>query len=215
MHPTPASASIGVRPMRLSDLPSVMAIDRQSFPRPWPLEAWLSELQNTAAHFVVACAGAPPAPHSWLRRWLARSRQSNMPVVGFAGMWMMTDEAHIATIAVDPAWRRRGVGEQMLRELLRQATARHATTVTLEVRVSNVGAQALYRKYGFEVVGQRKAYYQDNREDALIMTITRFTDPSYQEQLGLSARADAPRSLGMSASDHSSDAESAINNCAL
>ncbi len=188
MWSNPLSAQIYVRPMRLGDLPAVMVIDRQSFPRPWPLEAWMSELKNTAtACFIVACAKPAHPPRSLLQRWLERLRINNAAetVIGFAGMWMMTDEAHIATIAVDPAWRRRGVGERMLRTLLREAAARHASTVTLEVRVSNLGAQALYQKYGFEVVGLRKAYYQDNREDALIMTITRFADRAYKEQLGL------------------------------
>lgn len=189
-------ASVVVTTMSLDDIPAVMAIERASFPRPWPERAYRYELtENPEAYFVVARAyeveATPAAPRShWQRLAQRLGLQGRAPaqralhtVVGFAGMWMHVDEAHIATIATHPGWRRRGVGERILVNLLREAQRRRAEIVTLEVRVSNVAAQHLYRKYGFEEVGRRKAYYQDNREDALLMTIVHFNTPEYRAQL--------------------------------
>ena len=110
-------------------------------------------------------------------------------VVGYAGMWMMVDEAHIATIASHPQWRGCGVGELLLVSMLDEAQRRHAIHATLEVRVSNVVAQRLYHKYEFEEVGRRKAYYQDNREDAFIYTVTCFQTPEYIARLHTHRRA--------------------------
>ncbi|MCS7055643.1 MAG: ribosomal protein S18-alanine N-acetyltransferase [Thermoflexales bacterium] len=182
--------------MSLDDIPAVMAIERASFPRPWPERAYRYELtENPQAYFVVARAHERPTAQmmprpGWQRlaqRFGLQRRDSAQftpyVVVGFAGMWMHVDEAHIATIATHPDWRRRGVGQRILINLLREAQRRHARVVTLEVRVSNFAAQQLYRKYGFEEVGRRKAYYQDNREDALLMTIVHFDTPEYRAQL--------------------------------
>jgi ribosomal-protein-alanine N-acetyltransferase len=140
--------------MTLDDLPAVQQIERESFTTPWPPHAYRSELEtNRLAHYVVARAGGG--------------------VVGFGGMWMMVDEAHITTFAVSRAWRRQGVGERLLTALLDYAIARHASEATLEVRPSNHPARRLYEKYGFELVGVRPRYYTDDNEDALIMTTSR------------------------------------------
>lgn len=187
---------IVVTPMSLDDIPAVMAIERTSFPRPWPERAYRYELtENPEAYFVVARAheaeARPPTSRlpwrhlaqrlGWQRR--ASATQTLPKVVGFAGMWMHVDEAHIATIATHPDWRRRGIAQRILIALLREAQRRHAEIVTLEVRVSNLAAQRLYLKYGFEEVGRRKAYYQDNREDALLMTIVHFNTSEYRARL--------------------------------
>ena len=146
--------ALRVEPMTLDDLPSVHAIERASFAVPWPDDAYRNEIQtNRLATYVVARLGED--------------------VVGFAGLWVMVDEAHITTFAVDPRWRRRGVGERMLLTLLDLAVARQAREATLEVRLSNLPARKLYEKHGFRPVGIRVRYYSDNGEDALIMT----TDP--------------------------------------
>ena len=92
----------------------------------------------------------------------------------------MVDEAHISTIASNGDWRRRGVGELLLASLIDQATELGAHMVTLEVRVSNETAQALYRKYGMTVAGKRKHYYSDNGEDAFIMSTPTLTSAEYQ-----------------------------------
>jgi ribosomal-protein-alanine N-acetyltransferase len=140
--------------MTLDDLRAVHAIERASFSVPWPDDAYRNELlTNRLASYVVARAGDV--------------------VVGFAGLWVMVDEAHVTTFAVDPGWRRRGVGERLLLALLDIAVTRRAREATLEVRLSNMPARRLYEKYGFRPVGVRPRYYSDNGEDALIMT----TDP--------------------------------------
>lgn len=196
-----ATRSIVIEPMDVRDIPAVMEIERMAFPRPWPEKAYRYELaENDNAYFVVARASnaedviaSPASPWRRLAQLLhlpgsaaaqtARIAAHIAPVIGFAGMWMYVDEAHVATIATHPGVRGRGIGKRILLNLLREAQRRHAVTVTLEVRVSNIVAQNMYRKYGFEEVGRRKAYYHDNREDALLMTITNFESPAYRGRL--------------------------------
>ena len=137
--------------MTLEDIPAVHRIERASFAVPWPDDAYRNEIAtNRLASYVIARAGDE--------------------VVGFAGLWVMVDEAHITTFAVDPRWRRRGVGQWLLLRLLELANDRQAREATLEVRLSNMPARRLYEKYGFRPVGIRPRYYSDNGEDALIMT---------------------------------------------
>jgi ribosomal-protein-alanine N-acetyltransferase len=137
--------------MTVADLPAVHGIEHASFTTPWPDDAYRSEIEsNRLASYLVARVGDQ--------------------VVGFAGIWLMVDEAHITTFAVHPDWRRRGIGERLLLTLLDVSLARHAREATLEVRLSNVAARRLYEKYGFLPVGLRPRYYTDNGEDALIMT---------------------------------------------
>jgi ribosomal-protein-alanine N-acetyltransferase len=143
--------SLRIRAMSVADLPAVHAIEHASFSTPWPDDAYRSEIEtNRLATYVVAT----------LRD----------EVVAFAGIWLMVDEAHITTFAVDPANRRRGIGERLLLTLLDVALQRGAREATLEVRLSNVAARRLYEKFGFRPVGLRPRYYSDNGEDALIMT---------------------------------------------
>lgn len=126
------------------------------------------------------------------------------PILGFAGMWIAFDEAHITTIGIDPDARGRGLGELLLVALIDEAFRRHANWLTLEVRVSNTAAQALYQKYGFHEQGRRKRYYSDNNEDALIMWSESLSDPDYQVKIEglrgqLMTRFDAgPGELGLS-----------------
>jgi len=103
------------------------------------------------------------------------------PIVGYGGFWLMAGEAHITTIAVRPELRRRGIGELLLVAMLDRATELGAEVATLEVRVSNIAAQTLYRKYGFRQVGLRRRYYSNN-EDALIMTTNRLTSAPFQRR---------------------------------
>jgi len=105
------------------------------------------------------------------------------PILGFAGIWLMVEEAHLVTIAVDPAHRRKGLGELLLVVMLEWAERLGAQVMTLEVRVSNKGAQALYQKYGFVTQGVRQHYYSDNGEDALLMTTEPLTSPAFQGRL--------------------------------
>ena len=152
-----------VRPMTYDDLPEVQHIERSSFATPWPSNAYRQELEtNRLAHYVVAVMGGA--------------------IVGYAGIWLMVDEAHVTTFAVHPRYRRRRIGERLLVALLDLSLARHAHEATLEVRLSNLPARRLYEKYGFRPVGIRPRYYSDDHEDALIMT----TEPL--EGLAMTAR---------------------------
>ena len=140
-----------IEPMGIDDLPIVQAIEESSFTTPWPPHAYRSEIEtNRLAQYVVA--------------------RVDGRVVAYAGMWLMVDEAHITTFAVDPRWRRQRIGERLLITLLDLARGRRAREATLEVRLSNVAARRLYEKYGFRPVGLRPRYYSDDNEDALIMT---------------------------------------------
>ena len=150
--------------MTLDDIPAVHRIERASFAVPWPDDAYRSELvTNRLASYVVARAG-----HE---------------LVGFAGLWVMVDEAHITTFAVDPRWRRRGVGQWLLLRLLELSNERRAREATLEVRLSNMPARRLYEKYGFRPVGIRPRYYSDNGEDALIMTTDALASATMRDRL--------------------------------
>ena len=150
--------------MSVADLAQVQAIERASFTTPWPPQAYRSEIETNrlASYLVVRAAGR---------------------VIAYAGVWLMVDEAHITTFAVDPAYRRRGVGERLLLALLDVAIARGAHEATLEVRLSNLPARRLYEKYGFRPVGLRPRYYTDDHEDALIMTTEPLAGDEMQERL--------------------------------
>ena len=146
-----SDAVLLIRPMAIDDLATVQHIERTSFSTPWPPQAYRQELEtNRLAHYLVAQLGGE--------------------VVGYGGIWIMVDEAHVTTFAVHPAYRRRRIGERLLLALLDLSVDRGAREATLEVRLSNVGARRLYEKYGFRPVGIRPRYYSDNQEDALIMT---------------------------------------------
>jgi ribosomal-protein-alanine N-acetyltransferase len=146
-----------IEAMRLEDLDEVQRIEQASFSTPWPSNAYQSELQtNRLASYLVA--------------------RIDDRVVGYGGMWLMVDEAHITTFAVHPAWRRQRIGERLLLAFLDLARDRHAREATLEVRLSNLAARRLYEKYGFRPVGLRPRYYSDNNEDALIMTTEPLAD---------------------------------------
>lgn len=130
--------------------------------------------------------------------------QPPAPIVGFAGMWLAFDEAHITTIGVEPTHRGHGLGELLLVAMFDEAFRRHTNWLTLEVRVSNLPAQGLYRKYGFTEQGRRTRYYSDNNEDALIMWSESLSDPSYQERIEqlrdelIDRLGASPPSLGLS-----------------
>lgn len=151
---------VHVGPMRRRHLRSVLRIEAQVYPRPWSHSLFVSELalRSTRA-YVVAKVGRD--------------------VVGYAGLMMSITDGHITTIAVDPAWHRSGIGSRLLLALAREAIDRGATALTLEVRLSNRGAQDLYRRFGFAPVGVRKGYYADTGEDALVMWAYDVNDPEY------------------------------------
>jgi [ribosomal protein S18]-alanine N-acetyltransferase len=155
---------IGLAAMHAGDLDAVQRIERASFTTPWPAYAYRQEIEtNRLAHYIVARAGDE--------------------IVGFAGMWMMVDQAHVTTFAVDPKWRRKGIGGQMVRALLQMARPLGARQATLEVRLSNLAARRLYEKFGFRPVGIRPRYYSDDGEDALIMTTDDLDSPDMRKRI--------------------------------
>jgi [ribosomal protein S18]-alanine N-acetyltransferase len=189
--------------MTMSDVPRVIEIERLAYPSTWPPSAYRKELQeNRWAHYIVLrdkkILEARPAvtvPESVekQRRIFPLSLLPNRittttptpelaSIIGFAGLWLMVDEAHITTIAMHPDFRRHGLGEFMLMHLIEIAYSISAKWVTLEVRVSNYNAQNLYRKYGFREAGVRHKYYSDNQEDALIMWTDEINSPAYKQK---------------------------------
>ena len=155
---------IVIEEMRLEDIPAVQLVENVSFPLPWPANAFRHELTgNKNAHYIVAREGEH--------------------IVGYAGLWLSLDEAHITTFAVLPEHRRRRIGERMLVSLFERAEKLGAEWLTLEVRASNLPAQRLYEKYGFRPAGIRRRYYSDNNEDAIIMWTERLRDRSVRDRL--------------------------------
>jgi len=148
---------LSFRRMKLEDVPRVHEIDVLSFTLPWPEKSYLFELAEN------------PATLAWVAEIISQDNTPN--VIGMAVVWIVVDEAHIATIAIHPDYRGIGIGKKLLTETLRQAIQRGVVQATLEVRESNMLAQQLYIKFGFKIVGRRFHYYKDNNEDAVLMTV--------------------------------------------
>lgn len=174
-----------LRYMRLDDIPQVVNVDALSFPSPWSSASYAFEISNNSTSHMIVLEMQRLRSPGWRRVWQRLGGQFDPPlIVGYAGMWNIGGEAHISTIAVHPAWRGQGFGEVLLNGLLTRAATLNAEYSVLEVRVSNESAQNLYRKYGYEVVGDRKGYYRDNNEDAYLMQIPAL-DAAYIQQLHL------------------------------
>lgn len=144
-----------IAPMSLQDLEAVLEIERSAFSFPWPQNSFYREIVNNdyAYYFVV------------------RLKDENK-IIGYGGIWVLLDEAHITTLAVHPLYRQAGAGSFLLSHLLKEALSKGARQVFLEVRDSNLAARTLYEKYNFAIVGRRKNYYY--HEDALLM-VHKFT----------------------------------------
>ena len=162
--------TVVITPMRRRHVRAVLRIEEQVYPRPWTSALFLSELalRSTRAYFVA---------------------RVGREVVGYAGVMISFEDAHVTTIAVDPAWHRHGIGTRLLVALARESLVRGAQHMTLEVRVTNSGAQDLYRRFGFAPVGVRKNYYPETNEDALVMWVHDIDAPEYARLLaGLERR---------------------------
>ena len=150
--------------MRRRHLRGVLRIEAQVYPRPWTLGLFLSELAlRTTRVYIVAKSGST--------------------VIGYAGLMITGTDGHVTTIAVDPAFHRRGIGSRLLLALSRAGIAAGCTALTLEVRVSNNAAQEMYRRFGYAPAGVRKNYYSETNEDALVMWVHDVDLPSYAERL--------------------------------
>lgn len=139
-----------IRDMRAEDVSGVLEVEQECFTLPWSRKAFEAELDdNDLAHYLVM--------------------ENEGRIIGYAGVWIVLDEAHVTNIAICQNYRRRGLGERLLVELIRSAKQYGALSMTLEVRVTNSAAQKLYEKLGFVKRGIRRQYYSDTKEDALIM----------------------------------------------
>jgi [ribosomal protein S18]-alanine N-acetyltransferase len=182
-----------VRPMTEGDIPQVVAIEHESFPTTWPQTAYRRELTNNLARYLVLIDRSlqPLNPVTLRRRrsLLDFFRREEAPppttdfIVGYVGLWLMVDDAHIVAIAVREAYRGKGLGELLLTEAIDLALSNNQESVTLEVRRSNNVAQSLYEKYRFLKVGVRRRYYSDNHEDAIIMTTPPIQSEPFIEHL--------------------------------
>ena len=159
-----APLEVHLVPMRRRHLRAVLRIESQVYPRPWSLPLFMSELnlRTSRAYYVARVDGS---------------------VVGYAGLMLTGDDGHVTTIAVDPAWHRHKIGTRLLLNLAREARHRSARHLTLEVRMSNTGAQALYRKFGFRPAGIRKNYYLETNEDAMVMWADDIDTDDYASRL--------------------------------
>lgn len=156
-------ASIAIRDMKKKDLGRVAELERLCFSMPWSEKALASELKNKVALYQVL--------------------EHDGKIAAYAGMWLVLDEAHVTNVAVDPEFRRQGLGLMLMLDMMRRARSRGATRMTLEVREKNYGAQSFYAALGFIKAGIRRGYYSDTGEDAFILwndsldaTLEKFTD---------------------------------------
>lgn len=159
------TARLQIRAMQPEDLPEVQAIDRFSFTLPWPESAYRHEIEDNRLSLCLVAEAQEPGVEAH--------------IVSMIVVWLVLDEAHIATIATHPDYRQRGIARALLAVALRQSIQRGAKSATLEVRASNLHAQALYQQFGFDIVGRRRRYYRDNQEDALLMTVNALDEIYY------------------------------------
>ena len=190
-----------IRRMVKEDLEQVNEIDHEAFPTQWPPANYKQELQNKIAYYIVQCdstrilpaSGRPPKQNnSFISRLMPWVKKPNaaplLPtprhcITGFAGIWMLAGEGHITNIAVRGEYRGRRLGELLLLATIDLGQSLDAMFMTLEVRASNIVAQALYNKYGFTEMGVRKGYYLDNHENAIIMSTETLKSDTYQARL--------------------------------
>jgi ribosomal-protein-alanine N-acetyltransferase len=138
--------------MKIKDLEAVLEIERASFATPWTKNMFLSDLQNKSSHLRVAIA----------------SREKRK-VVGYSAFWFISEEVHITNLAAHSQFRRQKIGERLLVDILEEAKSKGVKRALLEVRISNINARELYKKFGFREISIRKSYYSDTGEDALVM----------------------------------------------
>lgn len=143
-------ADLVLQPMQVADLERVIEIEEESFGSPWSVDSFKKELtKNQYAHYLVLKKGPE--------------------IIGYIGVWIFVIEGHITTLAIDPAYRRQGLAKYLLDWIVSSLVESEVKKVTLEVRVSNQAARRLYQDYGFEELGIKEDYYQNNQEDAVVM----------------------------------------------
>ncbi|MFN2144863.1 MAG: ribosomal protein S18-alanine N-acetyltransferase [Anaerolineales bacterium] len=153
-----AGTAITIRRMTMEDLTRVHELDQICFSAPWSLRTFQKELEENEASSQWVAVLEEPAGKPGL-------------IVGAIVTWLVVDEVHIATLSVDPDYRRNRIASRLICTALRDGVSRGATASTLEVREGNAAAQRLYYKFGFQLMGRRPGYYQDNGEDAILLTL--------------------------------------------
>ncbi|WP_378956107.1 ribosomal protein S18-alanine N-acetyltransferase [Pelosinus sp. sgz500959] len=138
-----------IRRMNEFDIDDVLAVEEQSFTIPWSRAGFVAEMKNELSHYLVMI--------------------SDGHIIGYAGMWLIVDEAHVTNVAIIPQYQGQKLGGKLMAALIQHAKERGALSMTLEVRTSNLVAQGMYAKFGFVARGVRKKYYTDTQEDAVIM----------------------------------------------
>ncbi len=183
--------TLKLRYMTLNDVPQVVAIDRWSFSSPWTARTYAYEVAEAEqSHMMVLeRPGTPPRLSGWRRFLKSLTGAADLPgtLLAYGGLWLARGEGHISTIASHPEYRGKGYGEIALVAMLRRSVTLGATYAALEVRVTNVVAQRLYLKYGFQVYSTRPRYYRDNGEDAYDMRLV--LTPEVCEQIETSFAA--------------------------
>ncbi|MDO9085529.1 MAG: ribosomal protein S18-alanine N-acetyltransferase [Anaerolineaceae bacterium] len=166
---------INYRQMEINDLNAVLTIDKLAFPNPWPVNAFQYELENNTN----------------ARLWIGElQNNSENQIIATAVIWIILDEAHIGTLAIHPDFHKKGIGQQFLSFILSQLISENITRIFLEVRQSNLIAINLYRKFGFDIDGERKKYYRDNGETAILMSAPIKSTDFYEDFLFLSESED-------------------------
>lgn len=140
-----------LRAMTIKDVNGVYEIERLCFTIPWSKDSFRSEIKrNKNANYTVVV-----------------SDDGN--IIGYGGLWLVIDEAHITNVAIHPEYRRLGIARALIKTMMNKASSKNISGMTLEVRESNIAARNLYQSLGFEKGGLRKGYYPDNGENAIIM----------------------------------------------
>ncbi len=179
--------SLSLRYMQLADIPQVLAIDQLSFDPPWSARSYAYELgESNYSHMSVLELDGESKPVTGLRRLVQNlsggPSTGERRIVAYGGLWHIMDEAHISTIAAHPAERGHGYGEIILAGMVRRSITLGAGYIVLEVRVSNVAAQNLYKKYEFTILDTKPRYYHNNGEDAYDMRLD-LSDPARCQRL--------------------------------
>ena len=155
---------VHVEPMRRRHLRAVHRIDKQVYPRPWSLAIYHRELAEKQSRvYRVARVGGE--------------------VAGYAGLMIVGGEGHVTSVAVDPSWQGHGLATRLMLAIARGGIAVGCHSFTLEVRVSNTRARALYQRFGFAPVGIRKGYYADADEDAMVMWVHGIDEPRFANRM--------------------------------
>ena len=162
-------AELCLQPLTADQLAAAVALDRRCLGGLWSLEGYQRELQSPNSDLLGLCLGAEPQP----------------PLIGLGCFWAILEEAHITLLAVHPDYQRQGLGQRLLLTLLRRAAARGLERSTLEVRERNQVALDLYAKFGFQVAGRRRGYYQMTQEDALILWRSGLQQPAFAQELAV------------------------------